>query len=823
MNHKLKKNINDDAKEVKEDGEVVAATTEEEEEEEKEEEEEDERGEVRESANSFRGRPSSCIFVASLAATLTDDELCISVTENFKKFGELARVKVLRDPSNRPYAFVQYTNDKDAKKALKKAQGTSLNGRLLRCEPAKVNRTLFITHPIKKISSIDIQRLCEKFGELELVVPNRENNQYIKRYSYPLSNSNSWFVQFAYRDDAIRAFANFRGDNYGSNNTHHHNQNNQNNNHINLNSLGTPSFKTSDGYEDNDSNENLNNFWEVDWVQNISVPKHFNLLIKNDKETPTNVKVKNILLKSKDSKIDLTTTSSIRKNKYTARSQYSSENDNGEIIYNSETDSEGFVEYDIDNSSTKLINELSLEDKDQHPILTRDGNFYSDEKINCDTNTSNDIKHGEDEEVSDEDSVDEDEDDYYGNTTDDSDSVRIDKKSIFVGQLDPGSNKENLTDRFSTHGRILDLNLIVKPTNIFAFITFDTEAAAAAALERENHAIFLNKTMHVQYKEIGGLHRKKSRFNKNFGNSFLDNSKTFTGPQFNLAPPPINIYRKRNSMDYEPANMYNYMSPLPPMPIPPNCQYPTMTDYEMNNYIPYSKNSNYSFRRKSFPVRTNNSTANHSNSYPRYVVSPNNYNFKNDYASNTISTNTCMSNTTGDLVSDKTDSIENSIVTSKDNDSIEGLVNLQNKGVSNEKSNIKNKVDELTDSKSDINITEVSPTSRNAELNNKKKFYRRNSFYHQPIKPYYFPQYYYHPMNYPVGPNIASQTANSSYMMVYPFPPPPPSSTMMNSSMSMGRMSSNFQGSPPLASEHRYNAADAESFSNPNKSYELDY
>jgi hypothetical protein len=34
---------------------------------------------------SFRGRPSSCVFVASLAASLTDDELSMSVTKHFEK------------------------------------------------------------------------------------------------------------------------------------------------------------------------------------------------------------------------------------------------------------------------------------------------------------------------------------------------------------------------------------------------------------------------------------------------------------------------------------------------------------------------------------------------------------------------------------------------------------------------------------------------------------------------------------------------------------------------------------------------------------------
>ena len=47
------------------------------------------------SNKAVRGLPSSCVFVASLAAVLSDDQLCLSVTEKFKEFGELSGVKVL--------------------------------------------------------------------------------------------------------------------------------------------------------------------------------------------------------------------------------------------------------------------------------------------------------------------------------------------------------------------------------------------------------------------------------------------------------------------------------------------------------------------------------------------------------------------------------------------------------------------------------------------------------------------------------------------------------------------------------------------------------
>jgi len=288
----------------------------------------------------FRGRPSSCVFVASLASTKTDDELSISVTKHFEQWGELALVKVLRDPSNRPYAFVQYNSDEDAKKALKGAQHSMLDGRAIRCEPAKVNRTLYIaTATGIDLPMKNVKEVLEVYGEIEQMVGNNDSQ-------FRKSNLNkAWFCKFAYRDDAIRAYANLR----------------------------------------------LSPDWIVEWAQNI--------------ESPSEAAAK----------------------------------DEAEVV--------------------------------------------------------------------------------------------IDKFSVFVGQLDALVTKEKLHERFSRHGQIVDIVLVIRTGNNFAFIKFETEKAAAAAVERENHAVFMDKTMHVQYRE---LHHKKSHFNNN-------------QPRLNLAPPPVNLPIRRAS------------------------------------------------------------------------------------------------------------------------------------------------------------------------------------------------------------------------------------------------------------------------------------
>ncbi|ODQ79562.1 hypothetical protein BABINDRAFT_13877 [Babjeviella inositovora NRRL Y-12698] len=292
---------------------------------------------------SFRGRPSSCVFVASLSSSMSDDHLCMSVTKHFLKWGELSMVKVLRDTSNRPYAFVQFSTDVDAKKAILEGQHSILDGRSIRCESARVNRTLYIApESVQELGVDHVRESMEEFGEVEQLMP------------YPLygglhprqarsgdKTSHAFFCKYAYRDDAIRAYANLRND----------------------------------------------RAWIVEWAQNL------------------------------DSPADM------------------------------------------------------LED------------------------------------------------------------VTIDKFSVFVGQLDPRVTEEKLVDRFSNHGPIAEAVLVQRPNNnCFGFIKFETEVAAAAAVEKENHAIFMEKTMHVQYREMHHNNHKRSSEMK-----------------LTLAPPPINLPSRRAS------------------------------------------------------------------------------------------------------------------------------------------------------------------------------------------------------------------------------------------------------------------------------------
>ncbi|CAI2178498.1 20253_t:CDS:10 [Funneliformis geosporum] len=155
-----------------------------------------------------RGLPAGCLFVASLPSTKSDEVLQKSVWNHFSNWGTLLNVKVLKDWLLRPYSFVQFENICDAKKALVEAHNTVVEGRRIRVEQARVNRTLFIGRLNRTMNEEDIREILEPYGDTEDV-------HLLRTYSTGKSKGCA-FVKFCYRDDAIRAYMNLRqhGSNY---------------------------------------------------------------------------------------------------------------------------------------------------------------------------------------------------------------------------------------------------------------------------------------------------------------------------------------------------------------------------------------------------------------------------------------------------------------------------------------------------------------------------------------------------------------------------------------------------------------------------------
>ncbi|KAG0244509.1 hypothetical protein BGX31_008944 [Mortierella sp. GBA43] len=153
---------------------------------------------MQEPESKVRGEPQACLFVASLAASRTDVQLVESVTEYFSKWGSLLNVKVLKDWMQRPYSFVQFERVEDAQRAMAEAQNTVIDGRHIRIEQARVNRTLFILRFGRSTTEQDITDVLEQYGPVEDVS--------IFHDLGPARNKRYAFAKFAYRDDAIRAY-----------------------------------------------------------------------------------------------------------------------------------------------------------------------------------------------------------------------------------------------------------------------------------------------------------------------------------------------------------------------------------------------------------------------------------------------------------------------------------------------------------------------------------------------------------------------------------------------------------------------------------------
>jgi len=107
-------------------------------------------------------------------------------------------VRLLKDRASRPYAFVQYKKVEDADKATEMAPQTLLNGRLLRIERAKVNRTLFIAKIDRSVTNTQLREICEGYGAVEnvTIIKNHQTNR----------SKGCGFVKYLDREDARRAF-----------------------------------------------------------------------------------------------------------------------------------------------------------------------------------------------------------------------------------------------------------------------------------------------------------------------------------------------------------------------------------------------------------------------------------------------------------------------------------------------------------------------------------------------------------------------------------------------------------------------------------------
>ncbi|ORY41639.1 RNA-binding domain-containing protein [Rhizoclosmatium globosum] len=85
----------------------------------------------------------------------------------------------------------------------------------------------------------------------------------------------------------------------------------------------------------------------------------------------------------------------------------------------------------------------------------------------------------------------------------------IDLKSIFIGQLNQYLVTDSmLSERFGKYGPIKSSQVVNKAGEgparpAFAFVTYEDESSAEKAIENENATLWLERTIRVQYREIG--------------------------------------------------------------------------------------------------------------------------------------------------------------------------------------------------------------------------------------------------------------------------------------------------------------------------------
>jgi RNA recognition motif-containing protein len=143
-----------------------------------------------------RGIPEACLFVASLSSQKSTKQLQKSVHDHFSQWGPLLNVVVNKDSKHRPFAFVQFESVQDADTAAMEASSTKIDGRLLRIERAKVNRTLMVKHIQGDLNEKRVREIMSQVGPIELLEYDPNHQQAI--------------IKYRYREDAVRAITFFR-------------------------------------------------------------------------------------------------------------------------------------------------------------------------------------------------------------------------------------------------------------------------------------------------------------------------------------------------------------------------------------------------------------------------------------------------------------------------------------------------------------------------------------------------------------------------------------------------------------------------------------
>jgi RNA recognition motif-containing protein len=137
------------------------------------------------------------VFVGDLGGDINEDILF----DAFSHFGKVTAVDLKRDKYTGEllgYAFVYFTREEEAQKAIKLGNGMTIRNRKIRTGCPQRNATLHVPHVDPEISDEEIKNIFRKYGELV------EDETYFIRRCYG-------YIRFHTREDAERAKENLDG------------------------------------------------------------------------------------------------------------------------------------------------------------------------------------------------------------------------------------------------------------------------------------------------------------------------------------------------------------------------------------------------------------------------------------------------------------------------------------------------------------------------------------------------------------------------------------------------------------------------------------
>ncbi|UPK91931.1 hypothetical protein LCI18_002866 [Fusarium solani-melongenae] len=110
--------------------------------------------------------PEACVFVGNLSQNYDDLTLMSAVTKVFNQYGTVF-VKIKRDKRQMPFGFAQYTQPKDAEKALANLRGVEILGRPVRTERCNANLVFLVVRRNKSVVYHEEARdLLSPFGAI---------------------------------------------------------------------------------------------------------------------------------------------------------------------------------------------------------------------------------------------------------------------------------------------------------------------------------------------------------------------------------------------------------------------------------------------------------------------------------------------------------------------------------------------------------------------------------------------------------------------------------------------------------------------------------